>query len=179
MFDINNIQFNLNTMQYICDCQCNSPQDAKYLCAKYLTIAKTFDTIGELYSKANLAIIGASNEQAALQIACYINAREFMPALDIYIFYGSSRKKLPDRWCIGFNHSNSKQLIEMFNRQFPFVIADKDPGSWISADGQSYSVILLPGVLEKTLSKESRQRINQCLESIQAVTFRKLNPVFL
>lgn len=97
----------------------------------------------------------------------------------MYVFYGNSRKGLPDRWCLGFNHPNSDQLIEMLTIQNRFVVADKAPKSWVTADGQSYSVILLPGVLEAEPSKELEQRVNLCLQAIQTVTFRKLNPITL
>lgn len=91
----------------------------------------------------------------------------------------SSLKGLPDRWCIGFNHPNSDQLIEMLNIQNRFVVADKDPKSWVTADGQSYSIVLLPGVLDAEPSKELEQRLNLCLQVIQTVTFRQLNPITL
>lgn len=67
----------------------------------------------------------------------------------------------------------------MLTIQNRFVVADKAPKSWVTADGQSYSVILLPGVLEAELSKELEQRVNLCLQAIQTVTFRKLNPITL
>lgn len=179
MFDIDNIQYNSNTKQFLCYCQCNSSRDAEYICAKYITTARTFDIVGELYNRGSIAIIGATSKNAAKAIASYINANYFMPPLDVYVFYGSSRKGLPDRWCIGFNHPNSDQLIEMLNIQNRFVVADKDPKSWVTADGQSYSVILLPGVLEAEPSKDLDQRVNICLQAIQTVTFRKLNPITL
>lgn len=179
MFDINNIQYNQASGQYTCCCQCNSSQDAEYICAKYMMIARTFDTVGELYNRGSIAIIGATNKNAAQTIASYINANYFMPPLDVYVFYGSSLKGLPDRWCIGFNHPNSDQLIEMLNIQNRFVVADKDPKSWVTADGQSYSIVLLPGVLDAEPSKELEQRLNLCLQVIQTVTFRQLNPITL
>lgn len=179
MFDIDNIQYNPDTMQYTCCCQCNSSQDAEYICAKYLMVARTFDTVGELYSRGATAIIGATNVKAAQNIAYYINANFFMPPLNIYVFYGSSRKGLTDRWCIGFNHPNSSHLIEMLNIQHSLVIADKEPQGWVTAEGNSYSVILLPGVINPKPTQELNQRVIICLEAIQKVTFRKLNPITL
>lgn len=74
MFDTGNIQQNPGTMQWICACQCNSAADAEYLCAKYMIIARSFDTVGELYNRDSVAYIGASTQQAAETIANYINA---------------------------------------------------------------------------------------------------------
>lgn len=175
MFDIDNIQYNSNTKQFLCSCQCNSSQDAEYICAKYIMIARTFDTVGELYNKGSIAIIGATSKKAAQTIASYINANYFMPPLDVYVFYGSSQKGLQSRWCIGFNHPNANRLTEALNTQGPLIIADRDSQTWKNRDGKSYSVVLLSGVLEPTLSPESEQRITLCLNAIQNVTARKIN----
>lgn len=78
MFDINNIQYNQAFGQYTCCCQCNSSQDAEYLCAKYTMLPKQFDIVGEIYSKGSNVIIGTSNPKAATDIASYINANYFM-----------------------------------------------------------------------------------------------------
>lgn len=179
MFDIDNIQYNPDTRQYTCCCQCDSSQNAKQICSKYLMVTRTFDTVGELYSRGATAIIGATNVKAAQNIAYYINANFFMPPLDIYVFYGNSRKELTDRWCVGFDHPNSVHLIEKLNIQHPLVIAAKEPQDWITADGNSYSVILLPGVIDPKPSQELNQRVTLCLEAIQNVTFRRLNPIIL
>jgi hypothetical protein len=107
------------------------------------------------------------------------NTNYSMPPLDVYVFYGRSLKGLSSRWCIGFNHANSTQLIERLNTQNPFVVADKEPQGWVTANGQSYSVILLPGVLEKEPSEELNRRVGQYLQIIQEVTSRKPNPIIL
>lgn len=49
------------------------------------------------------------------------------------------------------------------------------PTEHSSTGGKSYSVVLLSGVLEPTLSPESEQRITLCLNAIQNVTARKIN----
>ena len=175
MFDINNIQYNPTSGQYICSCQCNSSQDAEYICAKYIMIARSFDVVGELYNRGSIAIIGATSKNAAQTIASYINANYFMPPLDVYVFYGSSQKGLESRWCVGFDYPNADHLIEMLNIQNRFVVADKDPQSWVTADGQSFSIVLLPCVLEPEQSSELEKRVNRYLSAIQNVTARKIN----
>lgn len=173
MFDINNIQYDSQTKQYICCCQCDSSQAAEYLCAKYTMIAKRFDTVGEIHFRESTAIIGSSNKIATANIAHYINSNYFMPPLNVYVFYGHNRKGLPDRWCIGFNYSNSDQLIDKLNMQNRLVVASKSPQDWVTTDKQSYSVILLPGVLDAKPSQELDHKVNQCLQIIQNATFRK------
>lgn len=173
MFDINNIQYVSQTNQYICCCQCDSSQVAEHLCAKYTITAKNVDTVGEIYFRGSTAIIGSSNKNATVTIANYINSNYFMPPLDVYVFYGHNRKGLPDRWCIGFNHSNSDQLIDKLNMQHCLVVASKSPQDWVTTDKQSYSVILLLGVLDANPSKELDYKVNQCLQIIQNVTFRQ------
>lgn len=78
MFDINKISCNRETGQYICICQCASPNDADYICAKYLGISRQFDIAGEIYTRGSAVIIGASNERAVANIANYINTDYFM-----------------------------------------------------------------------------------------------------
>lgn len=174
MFDINNIQYNQASGQYTCCCQCNSSQDADYLCAKYTMLPKQFDIVGEIYSRGSTAIIGTSNPKAATAIASCINANYFMPPLDVYIFYGSSQKDLPSRWCVGLDITNASQLINLLNRQDPLINADNSPQNWFDKNGTSYSVVMLTGVLEQGQSEELEKRVNLCLSAIQNATARKL-----
>lgn len=185
MFDINNIQYNPTTKQYICCCQCDSSQDAKYICAKYIMLARTFDTVGEIYSRGSTAIIGTSNPKAAVTIANYINANYFMLPLDVYVFYGSSRKGLPSRWCVGFNclPQQVQKLIAILNTQGPLVNADNNPQNWQDKSGNSYSIVMHTGVMEPELTEDALKLLDQmvsiCLNTIQNTTFRKskVNPI--
>lgn len=174
MFDINNILYNPTAKQYICCCQCDSSQDAEYICAKYIMVTRTFDTVGEIYSRGSTAIIGTSNQKAAVTIANYINANYFMPPLDVYVFYGSSQNGLQSRWCVGLDITNASQLIDLLNRQGPLINADNSPQNWFDKNSTSYSVVMLTSVLEQKQSEELEKRVNLCLSAIQNVTARKL-----
>lgn len=174
MFDINNIQYNQTTKQYTCCCQCGSLQDAEYICAKYIMAARTFDPVGEIHSRGSIAIIGASNQNAATNIASYINANYFMPPLDVYVFYGNRQKSLESRWCVGLNITRASQLIDLLNRQGPLIHADNSPQSWFDKNGTSYSVVMFTGVSEQAQSEELEKRVNLCLSAIKNVTAREL-----
>ena len=139
---------------------------------------------GEMFPDRNIAYIGAGTAEDVCRIAQGINANYFMPPLDVYVFYGSSQKGLESRWCVGFNDPNANCLIEMLTIQDRFVFVDSVPQSWITKNGNSYSVVLYTGVTEPQLAKETVkqllvQRVNSCLNAIFNTTFRKLNPILI
>lgn len=179
MFDVKNILYDQITRQYTCNCQCNSSADAEFICAKYLIATRTFDSFGEIYSKDSVAIISASSPNTTATIANYVNANYFMPPLDVYVFYGSSQKGLESRWCVGFDITNALQLINLLNRQAPFINADNFPQNWFDKNGTSYSVVMLTGVMEHKPIEESAELLNQritlCLNAIKNTTARNLN----
>lgn len=177
MFDINNIQYNQTTKQYTCCYQCDSPQDAEYLCAKYTMLPKKFDIVGEINCKGSTVIIGTSNPKAAVAIASSINANYFMPSLDVFIFYGSSQIELESQWCVGFNFPNATQYIDFINTQERFITADRNPQNWQDKQGNTYSVVMLTGVMESELSEECKEKVNLLLDVIANTTSRKLNPL--
>lgn len=171
MFDINNIQYNQASGQYTCCCQCNSSQDADYLCAKYTMLPKQFDIVGEIYSRGSTAIIGTSNPKAATAIASCINANYFMPPLDVYIFYGSSQKDLPSRWCVGLDITNASQLINLLNRQDPLINADNSPQNWFDKMVHHIPLLCLPEYWNKgNLKNLKKELISASLQ------FRMLPP---
>ncbi len=178
MFDIEHIYENLG--QYICCCQCDSLQDAEFICAKYSTLPKKFDIVGEIFPKGSTAIIGASHPTATVNIASYINANYFMPPLDIYVFYGSSQKGLESRWCVGFDYPQEQvsNIINSLNNGQKPVFADKDPESWKDKNGYSYSVVMLTGVMEPEPTEDTLelfdQRVFICFNTITNTTLRKL-----
>ena len=47
--------------------KCNPSQYTEYIRAKYIMLARTFDTVGELYNKGSIAIIGATNKNVAVR----------------------------------------------------------------------------------------------------------------
>ena len=180
MFDINKISRNYLTGQFTCSCNTGSSKTATDIQARYLgPVREKFGFTTEIGIEGSIVTIASNSLDITKWIADQINKGYFMPPLEVYVFYGSSRKGLPARWCIGFNYPDSEQLIDMLNIQNPLVIADKDPQSWVTANGQSYSVILLPGVLEAEPSENLEQKVNLCLQAIQTVTSRKLNPITL
>lgn len=174
MFDIENIKQNPNTKQWICCCQCDSPQDAEYLCVKYTMLPKQFDIAGEIYSRGSTAIIGTSNLKAVTTIASCINANYFMSPLEVYVFYGSNQKGLESRWCVGLDITNATKLIDLLNRQGSFINADNSPQNWFDNNGTSYSVVMLTGVLEQEQSEKLEKSVDLCLTAIENVTARKL-----
>lgn len=175
MFDIDNITYNACTKQYICRCQCETQQDAEYICAKYISVARSFDSTGALYRKDVIVIIETSERHTTVSIAQYINANHFMPPLDVYIFYGSNRHGLSDRWCIGFDYPCTKDFIVRLSSVYFSVDADNNPQYWETADGRSYSVILTIAVSKTEQPQEWNQRVQRCLKAIEIATYRKLN----
>ncbi len=181
MFDTNKIPYNQETGQYICICQCGSDKDADYICAKYLGISRQLDITGNIYTRGSAVIISASNQKAVSNIASYINANYFMPPLDVYVFYGSSQKGLDSRWCVGFNFPQTQvtQIIDWLNTQIRFANADKDPMSWHDKNGNSYSIVMLIGIMDERLTAGTTElfnkRVSLCLDAISNATFRQLN----
>lgn len=174
MFDINKILCDRNSGMHICICPCNSPHDAEYLVAKYIDISRMFSMSGSMYHRGSDAYIEAYSHDEVVRIASYINANYFMPSLDLYVFYGRSQKGLQSRWCVGLDITNALQLIDLLNRQGPFINADNSPQNWIDKNGTSYSVVMLTGALKQEQSEELEKSVNLCFSAIQNVTARKL-----
>ncbi len=185
MFDINKILYNLKTGQYTCICQCGSAKNADYICAKYLGISRQLDIAGNIYTRGCAVIISASNKKAVANIASYINANYFMPPLDVYVFYGNSQKYLDSRWCVGFDFPQAQvpQIINWINTQTRFANADMDPMSWYDKNGNSYSIVMLTGIMDQRLTAETAELLNKmvtlCLEAIRNATFRETNPIIV
>lgn len=99
--------------------------------------------------------------------------------MDVYLFYGNSKKNSLSRWCIGFDYPNAEDLIKELNIQEPFVAADHNPQNWVTKDGQSYSIILPFGVSETEQSNEWSQLVNRYLQVIEKVTYTKPNLIQL
>ncbi len=185
MFDTNKIPYNQETGQYICICQCGSDKNADYICAKYLGISRQLDITGNIYTRGSAAIISASNQKSVANIASYINVNYFIPPLDVYVFYGSSQKGLASRWCVGFDfpQAHVTQIINWLNTQIRFANADKDSMSWHDKNGNSYSIVMLTGIMDQQLTAETtellKKTVSLCIDAIGNTTFRETNPVIV
>ncbi len=179
MFDINNILSDRNSGMHICICPCDSPHDAEYLVAKYIGISRMFSISGQMYHRGSNAYIEAYLYNDVAKIASYINANYFMPPLDVYVFYGSSQKGLESRWCVGFDYPQKQvsNIINLLNNGQKPVIADNNPKNWHDKNGNSYSVVMLTGIMDLEPSEELQKRVNLCLNTIRDVTDRNLNPI--
>lgn len=175
MFDINKISRNPVTEQFTCSCNTGSSTMATDIQARYLgSVRERFGFTTEIGIKGSIVTISSNSPDITKRIAVQINKGYFMPPLDVYVFYGSSQKGLPSRWCVGLDITNASQLIDLLNRQGPLINADNSPQSWFDKNGTSYSVVMLTGVLEQEQSEELEKRVNLCLSAIQNVTARKL-----
>lgn len=174
MFDVDRIQYDHKTGMHICICPCNTQQDAEYLVAKYIGVSRMLSPSGQMYYRGSNAYIEAYLPNDVAQIASYINANYFMPPLDVYVFYGSRKKDLKSRWCVGLDVADSSLLIDLLNRQGPLINADNAPQNWHDKNGTSYSVVMLTGVFGQEPSDQLEERVRLCLSAIQKVTARKL-----
>lgn len=179
MFDISNISRDRNSGMHICICQCDSPHDAENLVSTYIDVSRMFSMSGCMYHRGLEAYIEAYYHDEVVRIASYINANYFMPPLDVYVFYGSSRIGLESRWCVGFDFPNATQFIDFLNTQDRFITADKNPQNWQDKQGNTFSVVMLTGITEPVHSSELDEMINQCLKIIHNTTFRQLKPHIL
>lgn len=177
MFNINDISRNPVTGQFICNCNTGSSTTATDIQARYLgSVRERFNFTAEIGVKGPVVTIASNSPDTTKWIADQINNAYFMPPLDIYVFYGSSHKGLPSRWCVGFDYPQAQvaQLIDFLNTQVRLANADKDPSSWYDKNGASYSVVMLTGIMEHEPSEELKKRVNLCLDTIRDVTARTL-----
>lgn len=179
MFDINNIERNPLTGQFICSCNVGSYSIAQDIQAHYLmSVRERFGFTTEIGINESLVTIASNNPDITKWIAYQINNGYIKPPLDVFIFYGS-RKGLESRWCVGFDSQDASNLIDQLNTQGPFVQADKDSKLWNDKNGKSYSVVMLTGIMEQKPTNESigllKKRVELCLNAIHNTTARRLN----
>lgn len=182
MFDINKILRNPVTEQFICSCNTDSSTIATDIQARYLgSVRERFNFTAEIGIQGSTVTIASNSPDVTKWIANQINNGYFMPPLDVYVFYGSSQKGLDSRWCVGFNFPQAQvtQIIDWLNTQIRFANADKDPMSWHDKNGNSYSIVMLIGIMDERLTAGTTElfnkRVNLCLDAISNATFRQLN----
>lgn len=73
MFDINNIYTNSSKTRFLCDCLCDSPDTAKYICACFLGSIREKFRLADLYTKGNLLILDTPNIEATVGLAKSLN----------------------------------------------------------------------------------------------------------
>lgn len=175
MFDINKISHNYLTGQFICSYNTGSSKTATDIQARYLgPVREKFGFTTEIGIEGSIVTIASNSPDITKWIADQINKGYFMPPLNVYVFYGSSQKELPSRWCVGLDITNASPLINLLNRQGPLINADNSPQNWLDKNGTSYSVVMHTGVLEQEQYEELEKRVNLCLSAIQNATARKL-----
>ncbi len=178
MFDINKILRNPVTKQFTCSCNTGSSTIATDIQACYLgSVRERFGFTTEIGIQGSTVTIASNSPDTTKWIADQINKGYFMPPLDVYVFYGSSRIGLESRWCVGFDFPNATQFIDFLNTQDRFITADKNPQNWQDKNGNSYSIVMLTGIMEYEPSEELQRRVGLCLNTISNATARNLNPI--
>ncbi len=180
MFDINKILRNPVTGQFTCSCNTGSSTIATDIQARYLgPVRERFGFTTEIGIQGSTVSIASNSPDITKWIADQINKGYFMPPLDVYVFYGSSQKSLQSRWCVGFDYPQEQvsSIINLLNNGQKPVVADKDSQSWKDSNGNSYSVVMLTGIMDPKPSEELQKRVNLCLNTIRDTTARNLNPI--
>lgn len=177
MFNTNNISYNNLTGQYICSCIIGSAETVQNIQTDYPIFVQEGSGF-TIKIDGSAVTIASSNQNIVRKVANQINNSYFEPPLDVFVFYGYSKKGLESRWCVGFNDPDASNLIKLINTQDRFVQADKASMLWTDNSGRSYSIVMPTSVKESDPPRESINRqVNACLTVIKKVTFRKLNTI--
>lgn len=180
MFDINKISRNPVTEQFTCSCNTGSSTIATGIQARYLgPVRERFGFTTEIGIKGSIVTIASNSPDITKWIADQINKGYFTPPLDVYVFYGSNQNGLDSRWCVGFDcpQEQVSNIINLLNNGQKPIIADNNPKNWHDKNGNSYSIVMLTGIMEYEPSEELQRKVNLCLNTIRDATARNLNPI--
>ena len=127
-----------------------------------------------IYTDGNVAIIEGSDPQIVEYAANTINRNYFIPPLNVTIFWGYNRRRLANRWCIGFNTPKSERIVATLNSFSQIVCTDSHPENWYDCQNNTYSIVIPTKYLDFEIDNDNIPKIFETyLHCIERATQRK------
>ena len=73
MFNVENIYNDYSKVRFLCDCECSSDKEAKYLEASFLLPVREYWRLADLYVKGNILVLDTPDFEKTYTIATMLN----------------------------------------------------------------------------------------------------------
>ena len=73
MFNVNDVYPDLTGKRFLCNCLCNSEDDAKYIEASFLMSVREVFFFADLYTKGNVLILDTPDKESTVKLALMLN----------------------------------------------------------------------------------------------------------